>query len=57
MKLYDIAKLTQGKIRIFDWKDKSKNIYDNYLYIPDELRDRIVCMISTFDGIVEFTLK
>ena len=57
MKLYDIAKLTSGKIRIFDWKDHSKNIYDSYLYIPEELKNRIVCMINSYDGIVEFTLK
>ena len=57
MKLYDIAKLTQGEIRIFDWKDHSKNIYDNYLYIPEELKNRTVCMISSYDGIVEFTLR
>lgn len=57
MKLYEVAKLTQGKIRIFDWKDKSKNIYDNYYYIPNELKNRTVCGISEYEGMVEFILN
>lgn len=57
MKLYELAKITSGTIRVFDWKDKSKNIYDSYLDIPEELRNRTVCMINSYEGIVEFTLR
>lgn len=56
MKLYELAKITSGIIRVFDWKDKSKNIYDSYLDIPEELRNRTVCMISSYEEMVEFTL-
>lgn len=59
MKLYDVAKLVScgTKIRIFDWKDHSKEIYENCTKIPTEKRNRIVCMIDIFDGMIEITCK